>query len=594
MPIYKKESLDHLKSKIDLVEILSSHMPLHKGGSSYKGLCPFHEEKTPSFTIQKGDKYYHCYGCGAHGDAISFLMSYVKLSFTEAVEYLAEKFHVVLEEDDHLDQKQISKTALKEVLNQASLLFHFLLLYSAEAEEFLTYLYNRGIDIDFIKAFQIGYAPKDPYLIGRLLEKMGFKELLLEEAGLLNVYNDYGKRKSFFIERIMFPVRDIHGAVIGFSARKIKDQAKGGKYVNSPETLLFKKSQILFGLSYSRSKITKQKEAIIVEGQLDALRLIHAGFNYTVASQGTAFGEIHAKELINLGVNKVYLCMDGDVAGREATVKVGHIFQKKGIDVFVIDLGEDMDPDLFVREKGPDVFREKLMAATDYLSFVFGYYSLKIGVNTPSQKNQCIQMIAEKIREWEHEVMIHESLKKLASLAHIPESSLGVGQRIAFPQPLVKKQRILEGFQVDADKIIEMDVLRWLFMTWDTHPLFRKAAVKHLSSDSFKNSQALYFFDLFYKLLEKEGDLDLFSIGANCESAEHHKFLSEMMQKKIPLQKAEECFLEALQKLLERNWWEKTEEIRLKLCEVNCSEEEAISLAKQFDEIKRSPPLVIL
>jgi len=290
--MYTKESLELLRQRIDLVEVLTPHLQLHRAGAAFKALCPFHEEKTPSFIVQRGDSHYHCFGCGAHGDAIAFLMNNVKMSFTEAVEHLAERFGVPLEKMDASEEvKGPSKSVLKEALDRAARLYHFLLLHSEEGQKALEYLYQRGIDLDFIRTFQIGYASNSPDLLKRFLYAQNVSEEVLLETGLIAA----SSKRDFFCDRITFPIRDPMGAVIGFSARKFKEETYGGKYINTSETPLFKKSQVLFALSYCRQKIAKERKAIIVEGQIDALRLIHSGFNYTVAGQGTAFGEGHVR-----------------------------------------------------------------------------------------------------------------------------------------------------------------------------------------------------------------------------------------------------------------------------------------------------------
>lgn len=353
MAIYTKESLEVLRGKIDLVEVLSAHMDLKKAGAAYKGLCPFHDEKTPSFMIQRGDTHYHCYGCGAHGDAIHFLMHAQRMNFSEAVEYLATKFQVHL---DRAEKERIAqgppRAKLKEALEEACRMYHFLLLYTEGGKEALKFLYARGITNDFIQRFEIGFAAPDPELLKALAQAKDFSEEILQAAGLIT------NRRDFFVDRILFPIRDATGAVIGFSGRKYKEETFGGKYVNTPETALFKKSKTLFGLNYCRRRIAKERKVIIVEGQIDALRLIYAGFDMTVAGQGTAFGEGHVQELVQLGIQQAILALDSDVAGQAAAVKVGDLFQKKGVEVRVVRLPAGQDPDLFCASMARKPFKD--------------------------------------------------------------------------------------------------------------------------------------------------------------------------------------------------------------------------------------------
>ena len=247
MPLFSKDSLDTLRQRIDLVEVLSSHIELKRSGASYKGLCPFHDEKTPSFMIQKGDTHYHCFGCGAHGDAIEFLMTYVRMNFTDAVQSLADRFHVNLETiDNSSEPKGPNKSLLKQALDAACRFYHFYLLHTSEGHEALSYLHNRGINLNFIRRFHLGLAPKSPGIFRKMMEEYALSDQTLLAAGLLTQAN--GGYREFFHDRITFPVHEASGAVIGFSARKYKEETFGGKYVNTPETPLFKKSRVLFGL----------------------------------------------------------------------------------------------------------------------------------------------------------------------------------------------------------------------------------------------------------------------------------------------------------------------------------------------------------
>lgn len=246
MAIFSKESLETLRQRVDLVDVLSSHMDLKRSGASYKGLCPFHDEKTPSFTIQKGDTHYHCFGCGAHGDAIHFLMTHLKMSFLDAVESLAQRFNVPLQQVESAEEtKGPNKGALKEALDIASNFYQLILLHTKEGHEALHYLFKRGIDIEFVRRFRIGLAPQEPGMLRKIMHAKFIKDEILEHAGLIARARDNGWR-DFFQDRITFPICDATGAVIGFSARKYKENTFGGKYINTAETPLFKKSRTLF------------------------------------------------------------------------------------------------------------------------------------------------------------------------------------------------------------------------------------------------------------------------------------------------------------------------------------------------------------
>lgn len=591
MKTYTKESLERLRSRIDLVEVLSPYVNFSKNGAYFKACCPFHEEKTPSFMIQRGDSHYHCFGCSAHGDAISFLMNHQKMSFTEAVEHLAQKFSVSLDLiDDQKEEIGLSKKILKDALEEAARFYEFYLLHTEEGKNALKYLYDRAIDLDFIKTFQIGLSPKDPYVFQNYMQEKKFTKEYLKEAGLLK---NLDHPRDFFSDRIMFPIRDVMGNVIGFSARKFKEETFGGKYVNTPETTLFKKSKILFGLNYSRKNIAKQRKAIVVEGQIDALRLIHFGFTITVASQGTAFTENHLSELISLGINQIYLAFDSDSAGQEAALKAGDLFQKNAIETYVLSLPAGIDPDKLLIEYGPAYLEKLIIDSKDYLTFLVDHYSKKINIKSPAGKNELVSTIASRIKNWDHPLMVHESLRKLASLTQVPENVISI-QKEAPPNIYIKKEAALNSEDINPDLILETDLLRILFLQTSLAVDLINIAKKNLTEDHFKIRICKNLFTKFMNSNLKDNKIDLLSFAIDLDNIEERFFMSEMLQKKINLEKTKENFILTIQKILDRNWMEKREDIKLKIQSGTLLDDEVINFAKEFDLLKNNRPVVIV
>jgi len=585
MALYTKESLDNLRVKVDLADLIASHIDLKRSGSSYKALCPFHEEKSPSFVVQAGDSHYHCFGCGAHGDAIAFLMNHMKMTFIEAVDSLAERFGVMLEKsEDAGERRGPSRVALKEALELATRIYHTLLLHTEEGHKALAYLYRRGIDLKFIEKFRIGFAPSQRDAFLKIAKGEGIEEEVLIAAGLMTE-----KGRDFFSDRIMFPITDPFGAVIGFSGRKFKEETFGGKYINTPETPLFKKSHTLFGLSFSRNRIAREKRAIIVEGQIDALRLIYAGLDFTVAGQGTAFGEGHVKLLSDLGVAEVFLAMDGDKAGQLAAQKIGNLFQKKGIGVKVISLPENSDPDSLIRAQGVEIFEGLLNKAQDYLSFLVKMASQDVDLKNPSQKNALLRSLTEQVRAWEEPVMVHESLRKIAELTAVPESIVGVGASPS--EHFIKRFDSIGKQMVDPDRVLETDLLRWLLLCQDKR-LFEIAEL-NIAADLFRLPVCRRIFEAFSKARESEEQCDLIALGSILEKEEEQKLLAEIVQKKVNLDKSEEGLVEVIHRLLIRKWMEEREAIKMQIQSGTCSDEEALKLAKSFDEIRKNQPSVV-
>ena len=590
MKVFKKESLEILRQRIDLPEVISQYIPIKRSGPLYKALCPFHDEKTPSFIVRKGDHHYHCFGCSAHGDAVQFLMSYMRLSFVEAVEMLAERFQVPLEEAESRS-KGPDRAVLKGAMEKASRFYHFLLLYSREGQEGLRYLYERGIDLKCIRYFQLGYAPKTEGIFRQSMKEQGVKEITLSQVGLIST-----SKRDFFIDRLLIPIRDRIGAVIGFSARKFKPDTFGPKYINTSETPLFKKSQILFGFSYCRRRIAREKRAIIVEGQIDAMRLIHHGFTITVAGQGTAFGEGQAQELLNLGVRHIYLALDSDKAGRQAAVKIGDLFQKEGVEVFIVPMQEGMDPDSILREKGPVIWEELLERSMDYLSFLVDYTSKDLDMNSPAERSELVQTIANRIRGWkDHPLMVHESLKKLAELTHTPESML-VGQTRPSPA-VIRHKASVSSQQIDPDGVYTMDadLLRWLFLLGQSNSNIVAIAEKNLTAEHFIKPVCRRLFIKYMEAVHKGSSRGFLSFTIDdLQNDEEELFFSKIFEKRINPDRGEDQFVKTVEKLLERYWMTQREEIKQKIYNANTSEEEVMKLACKFDEIKNVRPKVVL
>lgn len=589
MATFRKESLEALRQRVELVDVLKPYVELKPSGAAYKGLCPFHEEKTPSFMVQRGDNHYHCFGCGAHGDAISFLMQHLQMKFHESVEVLAQQFGVHLEYlEGGLEDTDRQKKGCYHALEEASKFYHHYLLHTEEGHKALHYLYERGIDLPFIRKFQIGYASQSQGMFYKAMKQKGIDDSFLLEAGLIKT-NDREQMRDFFYDRITFPIHHPSGSVIGFSARKHKESTFGGKYVNTSETLVFKKSKVLFGLNYSRRRIAKERKAIVVEGQIDALRLIHEGLDYTVASQGTAFGEHQVKELLRLGVTHIYLAFDADHAGIDAAVKVGDLFQKEGVEVSIVHMPPGSDPDQFVRENGPQLFHGLLQGGIDYLTFLVRHHSDQIDLSSPAKKNDLVQSLATQIRAWKNEVMVHESLLKLARLAQVPEYILHIdaGRGNLYTQKFASAHPAIQD-ELNPTRILEMDFLRWLIL--DPHQL-ASIAQKYLRSEDLQDESCRAIYDAFVETFKRNSHVDLLTLLSVVQDKEQ-EVLSSLLEKKIDLSKAKEHFLHTVQKILDKIWMEKRERVRMKIQSGDASDDGILELCKEFDALKNNRPVV--
>jgi DNA primase len=582
--MYTKESLEKLRERIDLLEVISGHVDMKRMGASFKGLCPFHEEKTPSFILHKGDSHYHCFGCGAHGDAIQFLMNYLRLSFSESVETLAEKFQVPLQRVDRKEEKGIEKALLREALDVACTFFHSYLLHTEEGREAIDYLCGRGLTLDFIQRFEIGLAPKEKGLLRKVMHARHISDEVMLASGLLAKES----KKEFFQERITFPIKSATGSIIGFSSRKYHEETYGGKYINTFETALFKKSKVLFGLNYSRERIARERRAIIVEGQIDCLKMIESGFNLTVASLGTAFGEEHVKELQNLSLQTVFILFDGDEAGENASSKTGNLFQKMGIEVKVVVLPKGLDPDSFLRAHGAEKLKEKIQEAVDYLTFQVGFLSQTVDMNTPAGKTEVIRLVSTQIRGWDDPVMVHESLRKLAAITHVPEEVVGL-TRAPFV-PATPPKAFTRNIAVDLQSILEMDLLRLLLLTGEENQEMVELSKRYLDPSFFHLPLCKKIFTVYMEAYERGSARDLFSLMMELQDENLDEYMSEILNKKINREKAKVHATETIQKMLDLRWLKEKEEIK-KAIESASSDDAKLALLKDFNRINTQRPI---
>lgn len=365
-----ESTLEDIKSRIDLGDLISSYgIAVRHSGSSLMACCPFHNEKTPSFSINPSKGFYHCFGCGESGDAIKFVMKYEGLEFMDAVRKLADQCGVKIEERE--DPEAGRRKRLLALMAELAQFYHRCLGRMKEAELAREYLVKRDLGPKVQDDFMIGYAPNGVAPMLKWAEKYGYTPEELEAAGVIKGPSrpgDLGYHR--FGGRLMFSVKDKQGRVVAFSGRQLVERKNSGKYVNSPETPIFKKSSVLFGFDRAAAEIARapHREAIVCEGQIDAIRLHISGFPVAVASQGTAFTETHAKMLKRVA-DAVVLVFDDDAAGHKATVRTAAMLLASEMPVRVVSLPGGDDPDSFLRTKGADEFRKLLDKAESIVSF---------------------------------------------------------------------------------------------------------------------------------------------------------------------------------------------------------------------------------
>lgn len=360
--IIDDDVIERVKRESDIVDVIGRYTKLEKKGRSYMGLCPFHSEKTPSFSVQREKGYYHCFGCGVGGDVIKFLMEKENLGFIEAVEQLAEALHIDLKPGYRNDKIEKKKTRIAEMNRETAIFYMKLLSRNPYA---LRYLSSRGIGREMILAFGLGFAPAGGDMILKHLEAKGYTREEMLEANLIS-YNE--KRDSHydrFRNRIIFPIVDTKSRVVGFGGRVLDDSLP--KYLNSSDTPLYKKSRELYGLN-RLIKVSDRERILLVEGYMDVITLHAAGIGYAVASLGTSLTREQARMIKRYG-KKVYICYDGDGAGQKATVRAIEVLNSESVKPKIVTLDEGLDPDEYIRQYGKIAFEGKLnrgVASVDY------------------------------------------------------------------------------------------------------------------------------------------------------------------------------------------------------------------------------------
>lgn len=366
--IIPKRVLEDIRFRNDISEVIGSYFELKKAGSNFKALCPFHKEKTPSFHVNTQRQIYHCFGCGAGGDVFGFIMQYEGVPFVTAAKMLARRAGITLEVEED-DTGSSDKEALYDLHSKVAELYHKALLERESAAPARKHLEDRGITPETVEAFRIGYAPNrwDAVLTWARREKHKLEHV--ELAGLImKKAGNGGDFYDRFRNRIMFPITDEQSRVIGFSGRTLDPDPKAAKYVNSPETPLFRKSRVLYALDKARRNIVESRQAIICEGQIDVIRCHQAGIDTAVAAQGTAFTDEHV-QVLRRYADSVCVVFDQDKAGRDAAVKAATAFMAAGLAVTVGTLPKGEDPDSFIHRNGPDAFRAVIDKAGSAVAF---------------------------------------------------------------------------------------------------------------------------------------------------------------------------------------------------------------------------------
>lgn len=435
--------IEEVKSKIDIVDLISEHVTLKRAGQNYKGLCPFHSEKTPSFTVSPTKQIFHCFGCNKGGNVFTFMMEYENMTFQESLSYLADKAGINIEKLHH---GQSFNKGLKEnlfAIHKESAIFFENNLKTSKSS--ISYLKERGLDSETIERFSIGYSKNENNSLFNHLKKLGLPLEHIKASGLV-----YFKKNSsagtykeeaydFFRDRLMFPIFDIQGRVIAFGGRTMSSSKSIPKYINSPDSIIFKKSDSVYGINIAKNFITQKGYSIIVEGYIDAIMCHQNSINNTVAPLGTALTLLQIRKLKRFS-NNVLLIFDGDPAGISATKRSIEICYAEGMNAKILPLPKGEDPDTYIRTHGSNNFKKQIAKAISPLEFLLNI-SGKNNLNTvryllhlissspdPLQRDEAIRELAERSKA--NEIILREELKNISLKKHSTYAASKTSQNI--------------------------------------------------------------------------------------------------------------------------------------------------------------------
>lgn len=454
MTFVKQDEINELRRRTSIVEVISSYIPLTQRGKNYFGVCPFHEDHSPSMSVSEEKQMYKCFSCGAAGNVFTFLENFLNISFGEALSLLAEKTGFSLSQDVSNFKKEESYKEEHEILDYA-LKFYQNNLNSKEGEDALDYLEKRGLGKDAVKTFEIGLATDDAFLYP-ILKNKNKDDKMLMDIGLINKVGD--NLTDVFKNRILFPLYNLEGKVVGFSGRIYKTDATP-KYLNTKETYLFKKGNTLFNYHRAVNEIRVKKEAILVEGYMDCIRLYINGVKNVLAIMGTSLTNEQVTILKKLH-SKVILMLDNDEAGEKATFNIASILEEKNINFKIVRLHGKKDPDEYILENGVESILENIKNASSFMDFKLNYFKQNKNLNEASDLAEYIKLVLESLKTSDDALLKEVTLQKLANDYNISyavlESEMGNFKKIVKEkeEPLKEDVKKLTNYQKICSKIL--------------------------------------------------------------------------------------------------------------------------------------------
>lgn len=500
--------INEIKDKTDILDLVSEYVKLEKRGRNYIGLCPFHDEKTPSFTVSEDKQICHCFGCKKGGNVFQFTQEIKDLSFVEAVKELGERINISVDignSSDYTSQIASNDLTMIEMHELMHEYYQYALLKTVEGEEALNYLTKRGFTEELIKSRGIGYAPNHTHFCHDFLQQKGYDIELAYEAGLLSRNEENFSYFDRFRDRIMFPLNNAQGRIVGYSGRTYNNQEP--KYLNSPETPIFQKRRLLYNLDNARKHIRKNDEAILLEGFMDVIKSDSSGLKPVIASMGTAISDEHITVLKKL-TSHITLMFDGDFAGQEATIKTGQHLLQQGFNVFVVQLPKDMDPDEYITKYGNEKFLEYVNnEKKSFIIYKVNKHKDEIANNDLAYERY-LKEVTQDIALMNSQILQNKIIKDVAHLFNVDSNTLN--SNVLNQQQYIPSEPYINDYQ-SYDIEIQNNSNN-LFSHLSKHESAERALLKHfmndkdlflnyhkqIESDDFDNQ----FFKRIYSVLE--------------------------------------------------------------------------------------------
>ena len=461
---YSDEIIEEVRMKNDIVDVISGYVKLQKKGSSYFGLCPFHNEKSPSFSVSRDKQMYYCFGCGAGGNVFTFLMQYENFTFSEAMQTLADRVGIELPQQEmtSAQKREADKRARLLEINKEAAKYFYSLLRSPRGEKAYQYFKKRELSDETMQKFGLGYSDQYSDDLYRYLKKKGYDDEILKESGLVIIDEVRGGHDKFW-NRAMFPIMDVHNRVIGFGGRVMGDGEP--KYLNSPETKIFDKSRNLYGLNIARS--TRKSQLLLCEGYMDVIALHQAGFDTAVASPGTALTSGHAN-LLKRYTKEVYLTYDSDGAGVKAALRAIPLLKEVGIITKVINMRPYKDPDEFIKALGAEEYQKRIDGAENSFLFEIRILEESYDMNDPESKTAFYKEIAKKLLTFSEELERNNYIEAVADKYQIGFENLRrLVNNLAVGGGLVRERTPLKsGINENKKKEDGMKQSQKLLLTW--------------------------------------------------------------------------------------------------------------------------------